>query len=557
MALDNDTPSQDQAPAAAAAGAPSRQSSLQSALLFVPIAVLIFATSWVPVDGSDLWAHAAVGRWIVRHGHVPTHTLFLWTAHNPWIAHSWLSEILIYYLIQGRSDEHGAAAALIAVAIAATIAFLIIFLRWRRLGVLGIPTLLIFCVAVVGSASRFQARAEMLSAILYTLTLLLADRMQSPQDRRDDEKARRTALLCVPLLVISWVNLHGMFPVGLMVLGLAAACSFIDHRFSTSTRILAASVVVSLLCSGINPYGYRLWTALLSIKSHTFAYIIEWQPVWVLPLTDTSSLICTGALIAMCAAVLLANPRRRLFDVLLFLVQLVLLLKARRFIFFMCLTCLWVIGNNINAAWQTRSAWAKRVAGALPSLRALITRLPQSGWEIALAVILLVPIYAFWWPSGHGRWLLKATARSLAVEQANWILSHHIKENCLNDYDDSSYLEWRFGNGPLLATDTLDAYPDSVQEAVADIWELKPQGEAMFSHINVVLGRRPKSFDTSFPRLDYYLHDNKHWIEIFPGPDSDPIWLRLPPGKTRTWSNPKWISNSIPNAPGLAPPDGR
>ena len=36
---------------------------------------------------------------------VPRHTLFLWTAHEPWVAHSWLSGLVFYGLLRLADSE--------------------------------------------------------------------------------------------------------------------------------------------------------------------------------------------------------------------------------------------------------------------------------------------------------------------------------------------------------------------------------------------------------------------------------------------------------------------
>jgi len=541
MVTDNDTPAPNPATLTSDAALPPKMTIYRSALLFLPIAILIFAGSWVPVASVDVWAHAAVGRWIVQHGHVPTHTLFLWTAHNPWIAHSWLTEVLLYYMIQGKTDDQAATAALIATAVTAALAFLVIYQHWRRKGALGPSSILIFGMAAIGSQSRFQPRAEMLSAILYTLLLVLIDGMQTGDDLPEGARRRRTSLYVIPLLVVAWVNLHGMFAFGLMVLALAAIGSLLQERLSPSTKVLASAIAISMLCSGINPYGYRLWTVLVAIKSNTFAHILEWQPVLVYPPIDYLDLTYTGVLILFSVIALIGNSNRRAFDVFLLFVQVVLLATARRYLYFMNLTSLWVIGNNLSNAW--------------PVLARPTFRLPGSAGNIAIAVVVVLWIWTIW-PSGHGRWLKLATADVLPTDQADWILAHHIKDNCLNDYDNSSYLEWRFKDGPLLATDALNAYPDSVQEMAAAMWAVTPKGLEALKYVDVVLGRRPKASEKTFQPLDYALHYSPYWVELFPSSSSGPIWLRLPPGVRRTRGNPAWISN-IPNAPKQDSPTGR
>src|SRR5580692_4727346 len=80
---------------------------------------------------SDFWAHAAIGRWIVEHRHAPTRTLFLWTCHDPWIAHSWLSEALIYVMVSRLSDEGAAVAGMLSAAVIAFLAFAILWRLYR------------------------------------------------------------------------------------------------------------------------------------------------------------------------------------------------------------------------------------------------------------------------------------------------------------------------------------------------------------------------------------------------------------------------------------------
>src|SRR5262249_50755809 len=58
--------------------------------------VVTFMT-WKPLNCcSGIWLHATVGRWIWQAGKVPDHTLYLWTASEPYVYHSWLAELLFF-----------------------------------------------------------------------------------------------------------------------------------------------------------------------------------------------------------------------------------------------------------------------------------------------------------------------------------------------------------------------------------------------------------------------------------------------------------------------------
>ncbi len=104
---------------------------------FLMSLLLMFGTLalWHPLPSRfDFWAHAAVGRWIWETGHVPDHTLFLWTASEPWIYHSWLSQLIFFGLTNVGAPEQ-----LPYVVLTSTIAlgFFPFFLYWLVCALVG------------------------------------------------------------------------------------------------------------------------------------------------------------------------------------------------------------------------------------------------------------------------------------------------------------------------------------------------------------------------------------------------------------------------------------
>src|SRR5258706_8285097 len=62
---------------------------------FMAFAFIIMLTTALR-DGDTGW-HLATGAWIVAHGAVPHSDPFSFTAAGkPWVAHEWLSELLMY-----------------------------------------------------------------------------------------------------------------------------------------------------------------------------------------------------------------------------------------------------------------------------------------------------------------------------------------------------------------------------------------------------------------------------------------------------------------------------
>jgi hypothetical protein len=55
----------------------------------------------LPIDDPDIWWHLRTGQWIVEHGRVPTEDPFsTYGMGKPWIAYSWLFEILVYLVFR-------------------------------------------------------------------------------------------------------------------------------------------------------------------------------------------------------------------------------------------------------------------------------------------------------------------------------------------------------------------------------------------------------------------------------------------------------------------------
>ena len=50
-----------------------------------------------PVLDPDIWWHLRTGEWVVEHGGVPATDPFSTFGHgHPWVAYSWLFEILVF-----------------------------------------------------------------------------------------------------------------------------------------------------------------------------------------------------------------------------------------------------------------------------------------------------------------------------------------------------------------------------------------------------------------------------------------------------------------------------
>jgi hypothetical protein len=218
-------------------------------------------------DGDTYW-HLAAGDWILAHRAFPYRDPFSYTfAGQPWVAHEWLSEVLLSlaYRMAGWSGVlvlTGLAAALVSGALARYT------VRW--LDQPGALLLWLLGAACVGPS--LLARPHLFALVpltLWCIGLLSAK-----------EQARAPSPWLLPLMVL-WANLHGSFVLGLALLVPLAADALLAAP--AARRRLAAGwagfALAALAAALVTPHGvdgllfpFKLMT--MSVNQR----IAEWQP---------------------------------------------------------------------------------------------------------------------------------------------------------------------------------------------------------------------------------------------------------------------------------------
>ena len=213
-------------------------------LLLVGLLLLLAALFTLRTD--DLYWLAQVGRDVLETGHLPTHNRYSFTAPDyPWQTHEWLAEVLVAKASDPVLFGSGLLLCWIPVVLVARVSA-----SWPALAGAAV-------LALETGLAGMVLRPYLLGRAL--LAGLLSLRKAPPW---------WATLLGFAL----WVNLHGSFGFGLLVLAVRAASSWREWLLP----LFAA-------CAGvlINPNG--LQGALFPLRylgARPFVdYIIEWQPV--------------------------------------------------------------------------------------------------------------------------------------------------------------------------------------------------------------------------------------------------------------------------------------
>ncbi len=178
--------------------------SLLQVVLFAGIFVLNF---FEPTD-PDLWWHLTTGRYILATRSIPTVDIFSYTAAGqPWVAHEWLAEIVMYLLY----NTWGYVADVVIFAALITLAYWMVFRTLRLLDAGVIASTLITVWMAVMSIASWNVRPQIFSYPFFAIYLYLLLRFRRAPSR---------AIWLMPAIMLVWVNVHAGYIMGLLLLGL-------------------------------------------------------------------------------------------------------------------------------------------------------------------------------------------------------------------------------------------------------------------------------------------------------------------------------------------------
>ena len=219
-------------------------------------------------DG-DTWSHVATGEWIIAHGTAPHADPFSHSMPGaPWTAHEWLSEVLLALALRFAGWS---GVVLMTGAAAATAALIVGLAAARQLR--GVPLVLTVAIGLSLVTANLLARPHVLAlplAAAWSAGLLAA---------RDRGRAPPIGLAA---LMIAWVNMHGGFIFGLLLIGPFALEAVTEAPVGArllAARAWATFALAALAVALINPYGidaFLLPFRLMSVEN--LSRISEWRP---------------------------------------------------------------------------------------------------------------------------------------------------------------------------------------------------------------------------------------------------------------------------------------
>lgn len=256
---------------------------------------------------TDLWHHLARGRVYVEEGRLLDHDEFTYTVEGqPFRDVNWGWQIAFYnlYRLGGIRLVQVANSAVLAL----TMAFLFA-LAYRR-SASAVTSALVCVVAFVGLWPLLIVRPQTFSLLLFVVLLTVLE-----------FAARKPRwLLAAPVVMGLWVNVHGGFPVGLVLIGAhllaVSVTAFGDdppgarnglRRVAAACLPWGTCLAASVASTLANPYGWHVYEYVgLTSGTASARRIDEWLPPGLDSLTGK-----VWALSLLAAVLLQALPGRR------------------------------------------------------------------------------------------------------------------------------------------------------------------------------------------------------------------------------------------------------
>ena len=413
---------------------------------------------WMPksMADPDIWWHLrdVAVQWQM-HGWLHRDVLSA-TAHGaPWINHEWLAEVP-FYLGWTLAGPRGVL--VVSMAVTEAVMLLTFLLCWRYTRNTAL-TLVFSSLAALDATVSFGPRTLLFGWLCLNLELLLIEQWSAGRLRPV------TALWAFPALFACWVNLHGSWLIGMLLLAAflvsnalmrvsespAAArwqLSSLHHLLQwprRRDRSLWHAAGLSACALLLNPYGWRLVAYPFDLafkQTLNIASVQEWQS---LDFHTPRAKIFLLTLFVLCAVQLLRRTRWALWELVYVAIGIYAAFAYSRFLFLAALLVCPIVAKQVSQCLRPRPAPAPE--HTLPGWRALVH---------AALIAAMLTLAASRFPAAQT--MAAAERVTYPVGAVAALRSLHPNGPVFNQYIWGGFLEYHAPNIPVFVDSRVDIF---------------------------------------------------------------------------------------------------
>ena len=425
------------------------------ALFIIVFAMAAFVTAQL-YDPDYFW-HLRTGQLILDTRALPSHDPFSFTRPDaPWLLNAWLFDVVLFAV----HSIGGSVGVRLMVAVLMGATFSVVY-RSIRACLNPVPALLIAVVCFTALLSFASPRGQLFSYLFYAIYLhLILGFLRSGDARR---------LNWLPLIMILWVNIHGGYATGLILLTIVTAAAVLSRWLAwpdnnpARLRPLLICLAVTAGASLVSPYHIHNWLYLVQTAGlGTTQVIAEWRAP-MLKDRYFQSLVILG--LAYGWSMAFRDSRPKLQELLLSTAMILLSLKAIRHVPFAVMTLAPLLGlalsdgvlAKLNIWWQrsgVRNRY-KKTAGRGQELGSMVYVM---NWLMLSASLLLALAY---WPM-LARQHMEAGNEFIGWKAVDFVVSRGITGRVFNEYGFGGLMIYRLNPAQKVFIDgRADAYGDA------------------------------------------------------------------------------------------------
>jgi tetratricopeptide (TPR) repeat protein len=477
------------------------------------------------LQDPDIWLHLKTGEYIVQHKAIPALDIFSSTQANKiWIDHSWLVQVIFYLVFHFGGPDN----LIFLSAIITTLAFLFLFLSIYEKRKHLIPIVVLLFTAILASKIRFNIRPENFSILFFSLYIFILKK----------HLHNKASAYILALLQLIWVNSHGFFILGPLMLGITILAEIIKKSWllpwdwsktesldTASYKNLKQALILACLACFINPYGFKgilypLWVSLNSIAKPNIFYtqILELLPTW----RFFKTLYYYYFLVALSLAIFLLNLKKiNITHLILWLFLLGISIRVNRnviyFNFFAFLTITDGMMNLLNIRkFHFIADWFGRSARALLYLMKFAIIAILIFWVIKTNHSILLKRYYIFDENRTKSALLGIGAGRYPEKAADFILENDLPNNIFNQFNHGSYFIYRlFPKKKVFLDGRTELYGDEFYKNFQKIMTVNKDtiNEVFLKYgINTVV---LSDAGLDIRDLSRYLFNNRNWALVY------------------------------------------
>jgi len=380
-------------------------------------------------DG-DLPRHLLVGKLIrVNHEIHLTDIFSFRTVGYASIPHEWLSQVIL----SNFNDALGLGGVVFFTALIVTAVWAIIFYETLKRSNSLFIALIMTGLGLGASLIHVLPRPHLFSYLFTALWIIVLEQIQNG-------KTQRWWLL--PLLMLVWVNLHGMFVLGNVLLAIYLAGDWFENPSkvwftAAKTKAMLVSGTLSFLATFFSPSGFKIWEAIVSLGGN--AYIKSRIPEYQSPnfhMAETWPFI----LILLLCIISFARSAQKVPWISVFLVTSFagIALYSSRMMPFFALVAVPIVAGSISK-WLRQDFPNNRFWAVEKNINSI--NQSSNGWvwilAIVIAVTLLLKSNIAIDPENKGN---AFDPQFFPVEAVSWLENHPQDGHMFNEFDWGGYI---------------------------------------------------------------------------------------------------------------------